>query len=34
MIHTTHNLDNFEFNSDFEIQQHLVYLKHMINIII
>jgi hypothetical protein len=34
MVHTAQNLDNFEFQFDFEIQQYLGYLKHVINIII
>jgi hypothetical protein len=34
MVHTAQNLEDFEFNSDLEIQQHLGSLKHVINIII
>jgi hypothetical protein len=34
MFHTVQNLITLNLNSDFEIQQHLGSLKHMINIII
>jgi hypothetical protein len=34
MVHTFQNLEDFKFNSDLEIHQHLGSLKHVINIII
>jgi hypothetical protein len=33
MVHTFLYLQDFEFNSDIEIHQHLGSLKHVINII-
>jgi hypothetical protein len=34
MVHTVQNLENLNLNSDFEIQQLLGSLQHLINIII
>jgi hypothetical protein len=34
MIHTLQKLENFKFNSNLEIQQHLGSFKYVINIII
>jgi hypothetical protein len=33
MVNTFQNLEDFKFNSDLEIHQHLGSLKHVINII-